>query len=286
VSHGQPSARAHCSTARCPPVAALAQESLPSHLHGSHAQPRARSQLCCSSCPARAARSSSLPLRVSPQDTTAHSSLPTEQNAEPILVDSRVPAARLTVARRAGRAVVRAVGETVTRKSAGCGWRCAGDLHRAVGGQRPCAHAISSYTIASSASSNTPVGGHHGGRRRAGAAHSTDVHPPATAAYAIAAEVAAPSLPLQPPPLTPAAGAQALGSTGLTALRSRHRTVTACESRRGPQACPRPLLYRRQGLGWTSLLNWYGIATSWSQRLRSRGQEGHRITYSIPYHKF
>jgi hypothetical protein len=29
------------------------------------------------------------------------------------------------------------------------------------------------------------VAGHHSGSRRAGAAHAADIHPPATAAYAI-----------------------------------------------------------------------------------------------------
>jgi hypothetical protein len=69
------------------------------------------------------------------------------------------------------------------------------------------------------------VGGHHYGGRRARAVHPTDVHPPATAAYAIAAAAAMPPLPMQPPPPTPAAGARALDSTGLTALRSCHQIV-------------------------------------------------------------
>jgi hypothetical protein len=123
---------------------------------------------------------------------------------------------------------------------AGCVWRCAGDIHHAVGGQRPRAHASSSCAIASSASSDTPVAGHHTGRRRAGAAHATDVHPPATAAYAIAAAAAVPPLPLQPPPPTPAAGAHAPGSTGLTALRLCHRTV------RAPADVSRPLSTARR----------------------------------------
>jgi hypothetical protein len=72
--------------------------------------------------------------------------------------------------------------------------------------------------IASSASSGSPVVGLHSGRRRAGAAHATDVHPPATAAYATAAAAALPPLPLQPPPPTPAADAHAPGSTGLTVV--------------------------------------------------------------------
>jgi hypothetical protein len=100
---------------------------------------------------------------------------------------------------RAGRAVVGAVGEAAACERADCVWRCAGDLHRAIGGQRPRAYAASSCAIASSASSESPVVGHHSGRRRAGAAHATDVHPPATAAYAIAAAAAVPPLPLQPP---------------------------------------------------------------------------------------
>jgi hypothetical protein len=92
---------------------------------------------------------------------------------------------------RAGRAVVGAVGEATDCERAGCVWRCAGDLHRAIGGQRPRAHVASFCAIACSASSASPVGGHHSGRRRAGAAHATDVHPAATAAYAIAAAAAA-----------------------------------------------------------------------------------------------
>jgi hypothetical protein len=84
------------------------------------------------------------------------------------------------------------------------------------------------------------VGGHHSGGRRAGAAHATNVNPPATAAYAIAAAAAVPPLPLHPLPPMPAAGAQALGSTGLTALRSCHRTV------RGPTDVSRALLTARR----------------------------------------
>jgi hypothetical protein len=61
-------------------------------------------------------------------------------------------------------------------------------------------------TPAARASSDIPVGGHLNGSRRAGAAHATGVHPPASAAYAKAAAAAVPSLPLQPPPPTPAGG--------------------------------------------------------------------------------
>jgi hypothetical protein len=87
---------------------------------------------------------------------------------------------------------------------------------------------------ASSASSDTRVGGHHSGGRHAEAAHATDVPPFSTAACAIASAAAAavPLLPLQPPTPTPAADGrpqtadvQGLGSTGLTALRSCHRTA-------------------------------------------------------------
>jgi hypothetical protein len=128
---------------------------------------------------------------------------------------------------RARRAVVGAVCEAAACERAGCVWRCAGDLYRAIGGQRPGAHVASFCAIVSSLSNESPVVWYHSGRRRAGAAHATDVHPPATAAYAIAAAAAVPPLPLQPPPPTPAAGAHAPGSTGLTALRSCHRTVRA-----------------------------------------------------------
>jgi hypothetical protein len=92
---------------------------------------------------------------------------------------------------RAGRAVAGVVGEAAACERAGCVWRYAGDLHHAIGGQRPRADAASSCAIASSASSDTPVVGHHSGRRRAGAAHATVVHRPASAAYPIAAAAAA-----------------------------------------------------------------------------------------------
>jgi hypothetical protein len=67
------------------------------------------------------------------------------------------------------------------------------------------------------------VGAHHRGGSSVGAAHATNAHPLATASYATAASVAVPPLQLQPPPPTPVAGTQALGSPGLTALGSRHR---------------------------------------------------------------
>jgi hypothetical protein len=76
------------------------------------------------------------------------------------------------------------------------------------------------------------VGGHNSGGRRAGTAHTTDVHPPATAAYAIAAAAAVPPLPPQSPPPTPAAGAQALGSTGLMA----HQVVSYDEGEGGNES--------------------------------------------------
>jgi hypothetical protein len=88
--------------------------------------------------------------------------------------------------------------------------------------------------LASSASSESPVGGHHSGGRRAGGLHATNVHPRATTAYAIAAAAAVPPLPLQPLPITPAAGAQARGSTGLTVLRLCHRTVSGPADVSGP----------------------------------------------------
>jgi hypothetical protein len=50
------------------------------------------------------------------------------------------------------------------------------------------------------------------------------------------------TLPMQPPPPTPAAGMQALDSTGLTALRSCHHTV------RGPADVSRPLSTARRRL--------------------------------------
>jgi hypothetical protein len=64
---------------------------------------------------------------------------------------------------RAGRNIVEAVGEAAACERAGCVWRCAGDLHRAIGGQRPRAHVASFCAIASSASSESPVLGHHSG---------------------------------------------------------------------------------------------------------------------------
>jgi hypothetical protein len=88
----------------------------------------------------------------------------------------------------AGRAAVRAPGETVARERAGCVWRCACELQRAVGVQRPHAHSGSSCANASSASIETPVIGHYSGGRRAGATRATDVHPPATAALTTAEE--------------------------------------------------------------------------------------------------
>jgi hypothetical protein len=119
-----------------------------------------------------------------------------------------IASAPRSMAGRSDRAVVGAVREAAACERAGCVSRCACDLHRAVGGQRPRAHVASFCAIVSSASSESPVVGHHSGRRRAGAAHATDVHPPATAAYAIAAAAAVPPLPPQPSPPTPAAGAQ------------------------------------------------------------------------------
>jgi hypothetical protein len=65
--------------------------------------------------------------------------------------------------------------------------RYAGALHRTARGQRPRAHIDSSCANASSASSDTPVGGHHSGCRRARAVHATDMHPAASAAYPTAA---------------------------------------------------------------------------------------------------
>jgi hypothetical protein len=146
---------------------------------------------------------------------------------------------------RAARAVVRAGGEAAACERAGCVWRCAGDLHRLIGGQRPRAHVASFCAIASSASSESPVVGHHSGSRRAGASHATDVHLLATAAYAIAAAATMPPLPMQPPPPTPAAGAHAPGSTGLTALRSCHRNDTTV---RAPADVSRPLSTARRRL--------------------------------------
>jgi hypothetical protein len=95
------------------------------------------------------------------------------------------------MAGRAGRAAGGAVGEAAACERAGFVWRCAGDLHRTIGGHRPRALVASFCAIASSASSESPVVGPHSGCRRAGAAHATDVNRPVTAAYAIAAAAAA-----------------------------------------------------------------------------------------------
>jgi hypothetical protein len=62
---------------------------------------------------------------------------------------------------RAGRADVGAVGETAACERVGCVWR-------AVGGQRLRAHVASSCAIASSASSENPVGGHQSDKPRLG----------------------------------------------------------------------------------------------------------------------
>jgi hypothetical protein len=55
-SHGQPSARAHCSTDRWPPSAALEHGSSLKKSQLLHQQPRARNQRSVSRCPCRAAR--------------------------------------------------------------------------------------------------------------------------------------------------------------------------------------------------------------------------------------
>jgi hypothetical protein len=101
-----------------------------------------------------------------------------------------------------------------------CAWR---DIHRAVGGQRPRAHVVSSCVNASSAQAPRTL--------------PTGTLPPP--AYAIVAASAVPPLLLQLQPPMPAAGAQALRSTGLTALRSCHRAV------RGPADVSRALLTAR-----------------------------------------
>jgi hypothetical protein len=155
---------------------------------------------------------------------------------------STTASAPSSMVERAGRAVVEAVGEAAACERAGCIWRCAGDLHGAIGGQRPRAHVASSCAIASSASSESPVVGHHSGCRRAGAAHATDVHPPATAAYAIAAAAAVPPLPLQPPPPTPACRRQA---RMCRARLDRRPSGSVTGQFAPPQTCR--ALYRRQG---------------------------------------
>jgi hypothetical protein len=179
------------------------------------------------------ARTAQLPLRHAWQRYRLHAGLPSLGRQHDCLRPQQHGWARTQGCRRSGR-------RDRCLRACCFVWHCAGDLHRAVGGQRPRTDAASSCAIASSASSESPVGGHHSGRRRAGGAHATDVHPLATAAYAMAAAAAILPLPLQPPPPTAAAGAQALGSTGLTALRSCRRTV------RGPADVSRPLSTARR----------------------------------------
>jgi hypothetical protein len=87
---------------------------------------------------------------------------------------STTASAPSSMVERAGRAFVGAVGEAAAFERAGCVCRCAGDLYRAIGGQRPRTHVASFSANASSASSESPMVWHHSSRRRAGAAHSTD----------------------------------------------------------------------------------------------------------------
>jgi hypothetical protein len=110
-------------------------------------------------------------------------------------------------------------------------WHCAGDLHRAIGGQRPApTWPASAPSPAVRAAKVLWLGTTAAAGTQAPRTLPTCTLPPL---------LPTPLRQQQPPPPTLAAGPHAPGSTGLTALRSCHRTV------RGPADVLRPSTARR-----------------------------------------